>query len=323
MAKIRTVKPELFRHEELYEIEQQYQLPLRIAFVGLFTCCDREGRFRWRPKQLKLDVLPYDDVNMEEVLMAFLKKGFIVQYAIEGEVYGYIPSWNKHQYINNRESASVLPSPPIADETETTQVSLQSPSYEDGSLTRSGESSVRDASQPCLDLHERKGKGKEVEREMEVEMELEPGREQEPKLKREWEPEPKKNKSRPDITKDILMIFNFWKGTLHHPQAVLDKKREQVIYRALQSGYSVTQLCDAITGCSKTPHNMGDNDRQQRYDGIHLILRDSDQIERFIHNAHQPPTSSHQRDRLLQANVTAGQNWLNQKLAEINTDDKR
>ena len=43
MNRIRTVKPELFRHLALFEAEEKYQMPLRIAFVGLFTCCDR----RW------------------------------------------------------------------------------------------------------------------------------------------------------------------------------------------------------------------------------------------------------------------------------------
>ncbi len=52
MAKIRTIKPELFRHDGLFEAEIQSGLPLRLAFMGLFTCCDRAGRFRWKPKAL-------------------------------------------------------------------------------------------------------------------------------------------------------------------------------------------------------------------------------------------------------------------------------
>ncbi len=111
MQRIRTVKPELFRHEELFDAEKTYQLPLRLAFIGLFTCCDREGRFRWRPKQLKLDIFPYDtDVDMARVLDALVTRGFVVKYACgTDEMYGCIPSWHKHQVINHRESVSVLP----------------------------------------------------------------------------------------------------------------------------------------------------------------------------------------------------------------------
>ena len=58
MARIRTIKPEFFRHEALFEAEQATGLPLRVAYAGLFTAADREGRFKWSPRSLKLDCLP-------------------------------------------------------------------------------------------------------------------------------------------------------------------------------------------------------------------------------------------------------------------------
>ena len=58
--RIRTVKPEFFQHEGLFDLEQFSGLPIRVAFAGLWTCCDREGRFKWRSRQLKTDILPYD-----------------------------------------------------------------------------------------------------------------------------------------------------------------------------------------------------------------------------------------------------------------------
>ena len=45
MARIRTIKPEFFRHEGLYELEQETGFAIRVAFAGLWTACDREGRF--------------------------------------------------------------------------------------------------------------------------------------------------------------------------------------------------------------------------------------------------------------------------------------
>lgn len=112
MARIRTVKPELFRHEVLYQLEAETGLPIRIAFVGLFTACDRKGRFKWRPRELKLDVLPYDDVNFSRVLDALATRGFIRKYIVQGVEYGFIPSFLVHQVINNREQQSILPDPP-------------------------------------------------------------------------------------------------------------------------------------------------------------------------------------------------------------------
>lgn len=111
MARIRTVKPAFFRHEGLFEAEQESGLPLRLSFAGLWTATDREGRFKWQPRTLKLDCLPYDDVDFSRVLDALAARGFIVKYEIDGSVYGFIPSWASHQIINNREIASELPAP--------------------------------------------------------------------------------------------------------------------------------------------------------------------------------------------------------------------
>lgn len=111
MARIRTIKPDFFRHFGLYEAEIETGLPLRVAFAGLWTACDREGRFRWSPRELKLDCLPHDEVDFSRVLDALAKRGFIRCYEVDASKYGYIPSWKQHQVINNRETDSKLPNP--------------------------------------------------------------------------------------------------------------------------------------------------------------------------------------------------------------------
>ena len=111
MSRIRTIKPEFFRHEALFEAEKETGMPLRVAFAGLWTAADREGRFKWRPRQLKLDVLPFDEVDFERVLDELASRGFIVKYSAGNVALGCIPSWKSHQVINNRESASALPAP--------------------------------------------------------------------------------------------------------------------------------------------------------------------------------------------------------------------
>ena len=109
MPRIRTVKPEFFRNHKLYIAEAEEGLPLRLAFAGLWTACDREGRFKWSPDELKLDCLPYDAVDFSRVLHALTTRGYIVKYRVNDELFGFVPTWNKHQVINNRESESVLP----------------------------------------------------------------------------------------------------------------------------------------------------------------------------------------------------------------------
>jgi hypothetical protein len=109
--RIRTIKPEFFTHDGIFEAEQETGLPLRLAYIGLWCAADREGRFRWEPRRLKVQVMPYDDVDFSRVLDALVTRGFLVHYASAGREFGAIPSFTKHQVINNRERDSELPEP--------------------------------------------------------------------------------------------------------------------------------------------------------------------------------------------------------------------
>jgi hypothetical protein len=144
VARIRTIKPTFFRHLELFEAERETGLPLRLAFAGLWTVADREGRFKWEPRAIKLDCLPYDDIDFSRVLDALTTRGFVVRYTVEGRDYAYIPSFTRHQVINNREAASDLPEP-----------------NETNILTR--EARVGDASATPLVQDQGEGKGREQE----------------------------------------------------------------------------------------------------------------------------------------------------------------
>ena len=109
--RIRTIKPEFFHHEELHELETETSLPIRLAFIGLWCAADREGRFKWSPKRLGVQILPYDDCDFSRVLDALATRGFIRKYACGTEVFGVIPTFLSHQVINNRERESELPQP--------------------------------------------------------------------------------------------------------------------------------------------------------------------------------------------------------------------
>lgn len=82
----------------------------------------------------------------------------------------------------------------------------------------------------------------------------------------------------------VQEVFAYWQEIMQSPRSVLDDKRRKAIKTALRNGHSAEDLRRAIRGCSKTPHNMGHNDRREKYNGIELILRSADQIDRFIAN---------------------------------------
>jgi hypothetical protein len=108
--RIRTIKPEFFTHDALFEAEQECNLPLRLAYVGLWCAADRDGRFRWEPRRLGVQILPYDGADFARILNTLHAHGFLIRYGENGE-FGAIPSFHEHQCINVREAASKLPEP--------------------------------------------------------------------------------------------------------------------------------------------------------------------------------------------------------------------
>lgn len=80
---------------------------------------------------------------------------------------------------------------------------------------------------------------------------------------------------------DIQTIFEYWQKIMSSPKSVLDDKRMRLISNALKN-YEPALICQAIRGCSKSPHNMGVNDRSTKYNGLNLILRDAERIDYFV-----------------------------------------
>ncbi len=105
MSRSRNIKPGFFKNEELSELPFEY----RILFQGLWCEADREGRLEDRPKRLKAEIFPYDDVDVDAGLTALASRGFIVRYTAEGGRYIQVTSFLKHQNPHKREAESQIP----------------------------------------------------------------------------------------------------------------------------------------------------------------------------------------------------------------------
>jgi hypothetical protein len=107
VARIRTVKPNFFRHEGLQDLAKRVgDAIVMLVYEGLWTQADSEGRFEWKPRQLKLDILPFLDFDMDAMLAALAGDGFIRAYEVSGKKYGEIPSFSEHQRITGKEKES-------------------------------------------------------------------------------------------------------------------------------------------------------------------------------------------------------------------------
>lgn len=76
-------------------------------------------------------------------------------------------------------------------------------------------------------------------------------------------------------------VFKYWQTELNHPQSVLDDKRRKVITARIKEGYTQERIMQAIRGIKLSPHNMGQNDRNTKFDDIELICRTGANVDRF------------------------------------------
>jgi hypothetical protein len=107
VARSRNLKPGFFTNDVLAEVN-----PLgRLLFQGLWCHADREGRVLDRPKKLKVEILPYDDCDVDLLLNALAARGFILRYEVSGNRYIQIINFAKHQNPHIKESASTIPAP--------------------------------------------------------------------------------------------------------------------------------------------------------------------------------------------------------------------
>jgi len=114
VARIRTIKPEYFRHELLQDLEAEHpELHPMLVFAGLWGQCDKNGVFEYRPRQLKLDILPFLDYDMGASLV-LLREAKLISLMLHGEkIYGFVPTFKEHQRINGKEAqdSSKFPQP--------------------------------------------------------------------------------------------------------------------------------------------------------------------------------------------------------------------
>ncbi len=83
MARIRYIKPAFFTDEEIGDLK-----PIeRLAYAGLWCYADRSGRLEDRPRSLKVKILPYDNVDFDEILNVLTAKPFIIRYSANGSNY--------------------------------------------------------------------------------------------------------------------------------------------------------------------------------------------------------------------------------------------
>ncbi len=116
MARIRSIKPEFWVSEQIAECSTS----ARLTFVGLWNFCDDRGVHPAKPKTLKAELFPMDDITsaqvgqwVEELISAGLVRVF--EASEDGDSYWHVTGWDRHQKIDR--PSYKHPTPPAQDST--------------------------------------------------------------------------------------------------------------------------------------------------------------------------------------------------------------
>ena len=147
LARIRYLKPDFFKDEDLATLSYE----TRLFFAGLWNFADKEGRLEDRPKRLKVEIFPYDKVDVDKCLELLSNpknssgKPFIQRFKVGDMGFIQIVNWHKHQKPHNTETESKIPpAPPLMEKIKEKGMEKQ---VEQSMELRNGEGTVK---QPLL-----------------------------------------------------------------------------------------------------------------------------------------------------------------------------
>lgn len=150
MSRIRSIHPGLWT-----DVEFVAMTPFaRLLYIGIWNECDDKGIFAWSPLQLKMRILPADNIDASALLAEIEAAGSVRRYEIDGKAYGVVKNFAKFQRPKKPNDLYPAPSEalafaghssePLPD--EETKVRKQfptdgekSPQMEDGGGNRSSE----------------------------------------------------------------------------------------------------------------------------------------------------------------------------------------
>jgi hypothetical protein len=105
MARARNIKPGFFRNADLVELSFE----ARLLFIGIWTLADRAGRLEDRPKQIKMELFPADNMDCDGCIQSLANIGMVKRYEVDGKRYLQVTNFAKHQSPHRDEKASTLP----------------------------------------------------------------------------------------------------------------------------------------------------------------------------------------------------------------------
>jgi hypothetical protein len=93
MARIRSVHPGLFKDEAFMELS----MSARVLLIGIWTIADDHGVFEWKPKAIRAEVFPADNVEMDALLEELASQKCVVRFEDTSRAYAVVRNFCLYQ----------------------------------------------------------------------------------------------------------------------------------------------------------------------------------------------------------------------------------
>lgn len=96
MARIRTIKPEFWIDEKIVDLDPW----ARLLFIGMWNFADDHGYLDDKPKRIKMQIFPNDDVEVEKLITELVAAELITPYDSPIGPVLYVRNWSRHQRVD-------------------------------------------------------------------------------------------------------------------------------------------------------------------------------------------------------------------------------
>lgn len=97
MARIRTIKPEFWVDDQIVELD----FTARLLFIGLWNFVDDEGYIEYKPKRIKMQVFPADDIDVTGILRSLLESSRVIELDSDQGRLLKVANWDRHQKVSH------------------------------------------------------------------------------------------------------------------------------------------------------------------------------------------------------------------------------
>jgi len=117
MARSRNIKPGFFKDAKVVSCSYA----ARLLFQGLWCIADYKGRFKYEPLEVKMEIFPADDVDINKMMDELAEKKLIEFYTEHsGTTLVQVRGFEKHQnpHINEKQNRDKTPAPHLPSKME-------------------------------------------------------------------------------------------------------------------------------------------------------------------------------------------------------------